>query len=193
MKAKLIFRIFSILFLCFTNKLLFSQENYDGYILCIDNSNTGLQQINEYYYIPLNFSNNNFYDKATLEYKEDKLESKIRALGGMKIYKYIHDFENENCIENTKKDINYYSDVNTRLVYFHYHKAENFPNINNEYFLKKIKKDKFYLARIKFKGCELIDKDYLKYKILKIFVFEIDEIKPVDREVQKNIIKLIKE
>ena len=186
-----LFKIIIFVSFLFLGKL-YSQEKFDGYLLCMDNLNIGDQNTNQYYYLPYDYSKANIsFDKETIEHEDDKLELKIRAVNGYKLYKNIYNFQNDVCISNNENDLNYYSDINFKLAYFHY-KDSNFVNIKKEYFLKKIKKNKFYLARIKFKGCKLIDKNYLKSKVLKIFVYSIDEIIPVKKEEKDLIVKFIK-
>ncbi|AWM14194.1 hypothetical protein DI487_10255 [Flavobacterium sediminis] len=179
-----------ILFILFTGKI-FSQESFEGYILCIDNEQIAEEVYNEYYFLPLDFNKNNIsFNKETLEHKDDKLELKVRNSGGSKVYKFPYLFKSNDCIENPQKDIYYYVDLNLDLVFFHY-KRKGYT-INNDFFLKKIKKNNFFVCKIKFQGCELIDRDNLKSEILKIFVYSIQEISVVGDEEKESIIQFIK-
>ncbi|WP_298538952.1 hypothetical protein [uncultured Aquimarina sp.] len=183
------FRFTFIICFLFTS-FLFSQQNYDGYILCIDNSETGDKNLNQYYYLPSNYLKHSFiFDKKNLEFEDDELEHKIRSAKGLKVYKNIYDFEGQSS-NIKKKDLKFYVNLNFQLVYFHY--EYDTSTINEKYFLKKIKGNKYYLGKIKFSGFELIDNDYLKSEVLKIFVFEIERIEPTNQIEQKQMIKFIK-
>jgi|SRR5690606_397907 hypothetical protein len=184
------FRVIRIFLFLLFPQILLSQSTYEGFVICMDNLDDGDKNLNQYYYVPFDFLNNNeAFTKESLEYKGDKLEEKIRTVGGLKIYKEI-DF---NCsrqenFEVTEED---YKLLTFGLFYFHYFDNESFPQINKAFFLKKIKHNKYYVAKIRFKGIEQIDRDYLYSKIFKMFVCKIDDIKMVDDIERKQLIKLI--
>src|SRR5690606_34489338 len=98
----------------------------------------------------------------------------------------------EECFERTEKDLDFYVRTNFKLVYFHYY-YEVSPKINKKYYLKKIKKNKYYLGKIRFKSCEAIDRNYLKSKVEKMFIYEVDDIKPANDDEKKQLIKLIED
>lgn len=184
--------VFIIILLTFFPNNTFSQESFEGYILCIDNEQIADKVYNEYYFLPLDFNKNNIsFNKETLEHKDDKLELKVRNSGGSKVYKFTYVFKSNDCIENPQKDIDFYVDLNLNLILFHYTGDIEYI-INKKFFLKKIKKNNFFVCKIKFQGCELIDRDYLKSKILKIFVYSIEEISVVGENEKESIINFIK-
>lgn len=187
------FHTFIIVFTLLSTCKIFSQESFERYILCIDNKQIAEEAYNEYYFLPLDFNKNNIsFNKETLEHKDDKLELKVRNSGGSKIYKGLYNFKYDDCIKDKQKDNLYYVDLNISLVLFHYTSDSEYT-INKKFFLKRIKKNNFFVCKIKFQGCELIDRDYLKSKILKIFVYSIQEISVVDDDEKKEtIINLIK-
>lgn len=184
--------VFIIILLTFFPNNTFSQEIFEGYVLCIDNYVDADENNIEYYFVPIGFEKNKIlFDEETLENKNDKLELKIRQLGGYKIYKYVYDFEYNDCVDNKGKSDNYYLDINLKLIFFHYNRDTEY-SVNQDFFLKKIKKNNFFVCKIKFKGCKLIDKDYIKSQVLKIFVYPIEEISVVGENEKESIINFIK-
>lgn len=192
---KPIFKIirFLLLMVFLFPKILFAQSNYDGFIICVDNFGDGDKNLIQYYYIPLDFlKNNELFTKESMEYEDDKLEPKVKAAGGLKIYKEIY-FK---CSEQESFEViqEEYERLTLKLFYFHYFDDnDSFPKINKAFFLKKIKRNKYYVAKIRFKACKKIDRNYLKSKIHKIFVYEIDDIKVVDDIERKKLIKFIED
>ncbi|MGV7107405.1 hypothetical protein [Flavobacterium sp. U410] len=113
------FHTFIIVFTLLSTCKIFSQESFEGYILCIDNKQIAEEAYNEYYFLPLDFNKNNIsFNKETLEHKDDKLELKVRNSGGSKFYKFPYVFKSNDCIENPRKDIYYYANLNLDIVFF---------------------------------------------------------------------------
>jgi hypothetical protein len=50
------FHTFIIVFTLLSTCKIFSQESFEGYILCIDNKQIAEEAYNEYYFLPLDFN-----------------------------------------------------------------------------------------------------------------------------------------
>ncbi len=171
-----------------------AQVEYEGYILCIDNTGEAMKDLNEYFFIPNDYLHNNLdISKETLMLKNNPLEYMIKKSGGIRFYKYIHTFSNGLCLKEGSKSIDVYNKINFKFGYFHYD-GDNFEKIKKDFFLSKIKRNKFYLSKVSFKGCILIDKSYLKSKVEKMYIYDIQgDILPVfSKEEKKKMINFIK-
>ncbi|TXD72791.1 hypothetical protein [Aequorivita antarctica] len=170
-----------------------SQNNvYEGYLICKDKyGEPDRTANNSYYYLPLNYRNlnNDTIHKSTIEDPEDGLELNIRKKKGYKFFQDLYRPVLCDTIEKIPSDTFVENYMN--FIYFHYDPDLNRPT--DKYFIKKINKYKFYVAKIRFEGCIINDPNYISADIPKLFIQKIIYIEKIDCKESKDISKFINE
>ncbi|HHB51953.1 MAG TPA: hypothetical protein ENK75_02740 [Saprospiraceae bacterium] len=168
--------ILKIIICIFLTTNVSGQNNFEGYILCIDNGGdlTDAEHVNDYFFIPP-------FDADTLStsLNDEFIRENIYKIGGLEFYQG-NNFEG--CIGESNKIVDAYSQI-----FFFYFDNDR----KSKRFRLKIKRQKYYICRVKLEGCIQNDPTYTDVKIKKMFVNKISDINSLKEKELNGFKKLM--